>query len=40
MKKAISLLLVLVLCLSLVACGGGTSKETYHLGDTVSTDIF
>ena len=40
MKKAISLLLALVMCLSLVACGGGTSKETYHLGDTVSTDIF
>ena len=40
MKKTISLLLALVLCLSLVACGGGASKETYRLGDTVSTDIF
>ena len=40
MKKILSLLLALVLCLSLCACGGETSKETYHLGDTVSTDIF
>lgn len=40
MKKTISLLLALVLCLSLCACDGGSSKETYHLGDTVSTDIF
>ena len=39
MKKVISLLLALVMCLSLVACGG-SAKETYHLGDTVSTDIF
>ena len=28
MKKAISLLLALVLCLSLCACGGNTEKET------------
>ena len=40
MKKTISMLLALVMCLTFVACGGGTAKETYHLGDTVSTDIF
>ncbi len=40
MKKTFTLLLALVMCLTLVACGGGSSKETYHLGDTVSTDIF
>lgn len=40
MKKVFSLFLALVMCLTLVACGGGNAKETYHLGDTVSTDIF
>ena len=40
MKKVLSAFLALVLCLSLCACGGGASKGAYHLGDTVSTDIF
>ena len=51
MKKALSLLLALVMCLSLCACGGGsntpdTPKATeppetyYHIGDTVSTNLF
>ena len=51
MKKALSLILALVMCLSLCACGGGsdtpdTPKATeppetyYHIGDTVSTNLF
>ena len=36
MKRAISLILALVLCLSLCACGGGTQYA--KIGDTVATD--
>lgn len=38
MKKVLSLILALVLCLSLCACG--SSSKTYLIGETVSTDIF
>lgn len=38
MKKTISLLLALVMCLPLCACGGSTTY--YNIGDTVSTDLF
>lgn len=41
LKKIISLVLVIVLCLSFAACGiSGGSTTYYKLGDTVSTDIF
>ena len=33
MKKAISLLLALVMCLSLCACGGGNSAEKAIIGE-------
>ena len=40
MKKLVALILVVVLCFSLVACGkSGGNKADYKLGDTVSTDI-
>lgn len=47
MKKALSLLLALVMCLSLCACGGGNDTTVptepptvkVNLGETVSTDI-
>ena len=37
MKKTITLLLALVMCLSMCACGGGKGT-LYAIGDTVSTD--
>lgn len=41
MKKLISLLLVVVTCLSFAACGSsGGNGTVYKLGETVSTDIF
>lgn len=43
MKKALSLLLALVLCLSLCACGISPDSDPthyYRLGETVTTDIF
>ncbi len=48
MKRALSLILMAVLALSLTACGGETTGETagdgdsqyYQLGDTVSTERF
>ena len=42
MKKIIALLLAVVLCLSLVACGNNSGlgkTETFNLKETVSTDI-
>ena len=38
MKKALSLILALVMCLSLCACGSG-SETIYNIGDTVKTDM-
>lgn len=48
MKRALSLILIAVIALSLTACGGETTGETagdgdsqyYQLGDTVSTERF
>lgn len=46
MKKLIALLMALVLCLSLCACGDGQAEETptaetiYNLGDVIETDLF
>ena len=41
MKKAISLFLIVVTCLSFAACGKSGGDSSYHkLGETVSTDIF
>ena len=39
MKKVISLLLALVMCLSLCACGGSDKTGANELGEMVSTDI-
>ena len=46
MKRTIALILALVMCLSLCACGGGTEttnkKENTKvaIGETASTDLF
>lgn len=39
MKKAISLILALMMCLSLCACSGGSEKNVLHLWETASTDV-
>ena len=43
MKRTISLVLVLALCLGLYACGSGSedvySETVYNIGDTVKTDM-
>lgn len=48
MKRIIALLMALVMCLSLCACGGTIPTQTdnlnaetyYNIGDTISTDLF
>ena len=46
MKRALSLILALTICLGLCACGNAEPKETepaetyYNVGDTISTDLF
>ena len=39
-SKLLAIILALTTLLTLAACGGKSSTETYKLGDTVSTDIF
>lgn len=40
MKKTIAILLAIVTCISLNACGNSSNNEYHKLGETVSTDIF
>lgn len=43
MKKLFCLLLVMIMCISLVACGGDNSserKKVYSFGETVTTDMY
>ena len=39
MKKALSLFLVLVLCISLCACGSNNEPIIYKIGDAANTDV-
>ncbi len=40
MKKTTAILLAIVICISLTACGSSSNSDYYKLGETVSTDIF